>query len=524
MTTTLPMQPGPHLAAADIVAHTGPRYSRQGEAYFLAGELREPALQGSGLTGWCQGSARLPYRVSVTLSHQGIASSTCNCPVGLHGGCKHVAALLWAWIRAPERFRRVDDLGSLLDSRDAGGLRTVLRMIVRLRPEMEPLIRLPMPADLPNPDPSDYAEQAAAVFGTGSAGWETLPQVLRGVTALQEAAETFATAGHPEAAIALLEALLSAGVGRRDELLVEGAGIDPALAELAACLEVILQGMDSVPRRRSMARLAALTLQSGGVRSPLWLPLIRTAGHETGGNAAQLHSPAAAEEVLHLLTRGDDAEGLRRLTATAPRPAAGVRSGERQRRASTYEQVFDEMLRSLGQGQAATALQLGVQLFRMRPELQLFESLAPRFAGSDEWPEAAGEMLDLLSAQPRVAPAALVHASLLVDDVERAVRLYQERGGGLPGENPQVWILLAQRVQESDADIALRIYLGLAARLAARPGRAHLREACVMLTHARDCCYQSGEDERWPALFAEFLERHEGGALRRELRRVGLLA
>jgi hypothetical protein len=51
----------------------------------------------------CVGSAAQPYRVTATLTTSGgIAASTGSCPVG--GRCKHVAALLLAWL-APRRGR-----------------------------------------------------------------------------------------------------------------------------------------------------------------------------------------------------------------------------------------------------------------------------------------------------------------------------------------------------------------------------------------------------------------------------------
>ncbi len=55
------------------------------------------------LKALCQGSAASPYRVEVTFSQKGIASTNCSCPVGAGGYCKHVAALLLTWLHEPEK-------------------------------------------------------------------------------------------------------------------------------------------------------------------------------------------------------------------------------------------------------------------------------------------------------------------------------------------------------------------------------------------------------------------------------------
>jgi uncharacterized Zn finger protein len=95
----MPRKPG--LTQTDISAWVGEPAFARSRSY---GErLIDQRRTGLVLKARCQGSSAQPYRVAATLGPSGgIAASTCSCPVG--GRCKHVAALLLAWLAAPDAF------------------------------------------------------------------------------------------------------------------------------------------------------------------------------------------------------------------------------------------------------------------------------------------------------------------------------------------------------------------------------------------------------------------------------------
>ena len=87
----------PTLGDEEIERLVGARNLRKGWEYFRDGAVTDTYRQERTLRGCCQGSGSTPYRVHAMLDDHGIAESSCTCPVGLSGDCKHIAALLVAW-------------------------------------------------------------------------------------------------------------------------------------------------------------------------------------------------------------------------------------------------------------------------------------------------------------------------------------------------------------------------------------------------------------------------------------------
>lgn len=77
---------------------------RNGEAYFNQNKVSDTWQTETSLHAQVAGSGNKPYRVSVTFSGKTLTPK-CTCPAQRRRPfCKHVAAVLIAWARAPERF------------------------------------------------------------------------------------------------------------------------------------------------------------------------------------------------------------------------------------------------------------------------------------------------------------------------------------------------------------------------------------------------------------------------------------
>jgi len=75
-----------------------------GEPYFRQGKVTDTWQTETSLHAAVAGSGSKPYQVSVTL-HEGNLVPHCTCPAHRRRPyCKHVAAVLVAWARVPERF------------------------------------------------------------------------------------------------------------------------------------------------------------------------------------------------------------------------------------------------------------------------------------------------------------------------------------------------------------------------------------------------------------------------------------
>ncbi len=77
---------------------------RNGEAYFSQNKVSDTWQTETGLHAQVAGSGSKPYQVSVTLEGETFVPR-CTCPAHRRRPfCKHVAAALITWVRAPERF------------------------------------------------------------------------------------------------------------------------------------------------------------------------------------------------------------------------------------------------------------------------------------------------------------------------------------------------------------------------------------------------------------------------------------
>lgn len=111
--------------------------------------------------------------MQAALGPGGIISGDCSCPVG-SGRCKHVAALLLAWLCRPEEFTEIADLETNLAQRSPAELITLIRQMVERYPDLELLLELPIPAPAGAQPPLDaqaIRRQARQAFRGDREGW-----------------------------------------------------------------------------------------------------------------------------------------------------------------------------------------------------------------------------------------------------------------------------------------------------------------------------------------------------------------
>src|SRR5215510_12804257 len=94
----------PKLTESSIRSHASLQSLQRGKAYYHDGAISDTVLQGSTLLGRCEGSQEPYYQVRVDLNAEGIAAAHCTCAYDFGGYCKHIVALLLAYIYQPEQF------------------------------------------------------------------------------------------------------------------------------------------------------------------------------------------------------------------------------------------------------------------------------------------------------------------------------------------------------------------------------------------------------------------------------------
>src|SRR6266571_5090563 len=135
----------PKLSERDIRAVVGEQNLLSGQGYVRDGSLFDTKLHGRMLRAYCKGTHGETYRVQVTFDDTGIADSFCTCPAGERGYCKHLAALLLAWLEKPGAFIEMDKIEAAVEKLNKAELISLMKQMVQLHPDLEGLIEIIRP-------------------------------------------------------------------------------------------------------------------------------------------------------------------------------------------------------------------------------------------------------------------------------------------------------------------------------------------------------------------------------------------
>jgi uncharacterized Zn finger protein len=164
----------PTVSEGEIRARVGEQSFQRGRQYFRDGAIFDARRQDMTLKARCAGSRGNAYRLHVTFDATGIADADCSCPVGTGGYCKHIAALLLTWRERPEAFGEVAEIDAALEQRSKDELIALVKQMLRLRPDLESLLEMPLPAAGKRHTPASpetYYRQAIAAIRGGADEW-----------------------------------------------------------------------------------------------------------------------------------------------------------------------------------------------------------------------------------------------------------------------------------------------------------------------------------------------------------------
>ena len=164
----------PAVSEKTISDWVGSRSFQLGRSYFENEAVFDLRRQGSSLKASCQGSMPQPYRFGVAFGAEGIGKANCSCPVGDGGHCKHVGALLLAWLDQPDAFRVVAELDADLEQRSKEELIALIKQMLRLQPDLETLLEVALPGGnrrLTPVNPETYRRQVSSAFRRGGNDW-----------------------------------------------------------------------------------------------------------------------------------------------------------------------------------------------------------------------------------------------------------------------------------------------------------------------------------------------------------------
>lgn len=154
----------PILTEAQIRQHASIESFTRGMSYYQRDAVSSLTLRGDLLQAQVEGGEYEPYRVTVRLDASGVRAAECTCPYEWGGWCKHIVAVLLAYVHAaPGEVRVRPPLADLVAGLDRAHLETLLRlaeMDAEVADRIDALI-----ATLPRPAQTAHATGADAATG-----------------------------------------------------------------------------------------------------------------------------------------------------------------------------------------------------------------------------------------------------------------------------------------------------------------------------------------------------------------------
>ncbi len=98
------------------------------------------------LTGKCEGSSAPFYQIHVQLDEGGIQEASCTCPYDWGGYCKHIIALMLAYIHNPDAFIEQKNIEELVGQLDKDGLVRLITKMVDKNPDLYSWLQTAIPA------------------------------------------------------------------------------------------------------------------------------------------------------------------------------------------------------------------------------------------------------------------------------------------------------------------------------------------------------------------------------------------
>jgi hypothetical protein len=193
------------LTEDEIGEQTDTNSFSRGRSYFRNGHIVNPVRRGDTIEAECLGSEIDPYQVKAKLRSAGKKgsnpqSSSCTCPRG--GFCKHIVALLLAWIDDPEQFVARQPLTEVLAGRSREELILLVQQMVQRHPDLESLAELPMPvagsgdANTPAVRADVIRRQVKRAFASSDAyAWGGAGKIARELQPVLELGTGYADAG-----------------------------------------------------------------------------------------------------------------------------------------------------------------------------------------------------------------------------------------------------------------------------------------------------------------------------------------
>lgn len=260
----------PSITHEAIIAWVGQDGVKRGAPY-ARNALSDLRRTGNTLKANCQGTAAWPYRVSATIGSQGrVTDDSCSCPIG--GNCKHVGALLLAWMNDPAAFMEVEDLSTNLERRDKPELVALIKQMLVRHPELETLLELPLPVKGKHAKPADPTKlrhEVTSAFRHAGHDWPAAAEVAVALGPLVQIGDDYAQLGDLRSAATVYQTIAQGVLEHYGEVQDDEGDlheiVNACVTGLERCLGVVQEAAPREEMLRSLFEIYRWDADFGGI-------------------------------------------------------------------------------------------------------------------------------------------------------------------------------------------------------------------------------------------------------------------
>jgi uncharacterized Zn finger protein len=242
----------------------------RGEDYYHSGTVYELQKRGDTLTAEVEGSSYAPYRVTIEFAGDQIISTDCTCPYDWGGDCKHIVAVLLAYLHQPDQVTERPPLDELLADLGQEELLDLLTDLLSKHPHLidwveGQLATRTAPVDTSQPgqprqrqiplDPESFRKQAQYIMNSSDMDyWGGSSEAVGEIRDVVDKAIPFIEAGDGRNALLILEPVTEVFVNHWFEVDHDGDDSAMLFADLGTLFaEAILSSDLSVEERQALA-------------------------------------------------------------------------------------------------------------------------------------------------------------------------------------------------------------------------------------------------------------------------------
>ena len=202
------------LTEPEIARLFDPRIYERGKEYFAEGRIQRALVYYNNLMADVKGTLPEDYHISVDV-RDGNFIASCTCPYAF-GYCKHIAAILYAWVKRPSMFKDLGKSEDMLRQLGRDEMVEIAIDMIRYDPDVIYVINLRL---TPRPElPAFVGREIGAIFSEEYVDYLNVREIVKKLEIFREYAMDLTRARDINTALTVLTPAIDAVIGNYTKL------------------------------------------------------------------------------------------------------------------------------------------------------------------------------------------------------------------------------------------------------------------------------------------------------------------